>query len=442
MRGKFLLKRLLLLPIQPWAFCAGISALRQIGLLPQRTIGVWPPKNVLVVNLTANVGDSIMMMATLDALHRLLPAASIDVIVEGPMHQALAEAPIIRRTFRFETRKARLPLVGHYLRVLSILRFARTRLAGESYDLAVLPRWGTDPGLSTYLAAASSAARRCGHDPKEELGTEDLFPGMTRLMTCVSTGGHGMAEAVREQLVLAACGLPLSLDPDLEERRVVDSVLQMSESADSNDLLRRLGIEPDERFVLLSPGASHPARRWPTEEFAALGQRLSRKDLRVYVFGSMNDRALGDQIVAVSNGRLRNLAGSTSILEGLALIRRAAVLVTNDSGPAHMGGSLGTPTLVLSACPASSKEEHANSPLRVRPVGPRVIVLQPEASAPGCSGRCEAPTAHCIQGIRIERVLQTAEALLDSQINPQVYGLGEESWLARPQPQSNRVYRA
>lgn len=442
MRGKALVKRILLFPIQPWAFCAGIAAFRRIGLLPRRAIGVWPPKEILVVNLTANVGDSMMMMPTLDALQRMLPAASIDLIVEGPMCQALAEAPIIRRAFRFDSRKTKLPLFAHYLRVLNILRFARTQLAGQSYDLAVLPRWGTDPGLSTYLAAASSAPRRCGHDPKEEHGTEDVFPGMTRLMTCVSTGGHGMAEAVREQLVLAACGLPLSLDPDAEAGKVVRSVLQMSESIDPDDLLRRLEIEPDERFVLLSPGASHPARRWPAEKFADVGQRLSRRDLRVYTFGSGADRILGDQVVALSNGAVRNLAGRTSILEGLALIRKAAVLVTNDSGPAHMGGSLGTPTLVLSACPETSKEENANSPLRVRPVGPRVIVLQPKTNAPGCNGRCEAPTAHCIQGIEIERVAETAEALLDSTINPAAYGSAEESWPALPQPQSNRVCRA
>lgn len=251
-----------------------------------------------------------------------------------------------------------------------------------------------------------------------------------------------MAEAVREQLVLAACGLPLSLDPEAEEKAVVESVLQMSESIDAHGLLEQLGLEPDQRFVLLSPGASHPARRWPAEEFATLGQRLSRKGLRVYAFGSIGDRALGDQIATLSNGTVRNLAGRTSILEGLALIRKAAVLVTNDSGPAHMGGSLGTPTLVLSACPESSKEEHANSPLRVRPVGPRVIVLQPKTSAPGCNGRCEAPTAHCIQGISTEQVVETAEALLDSAINPPAYGSVEESLLALPQPQSNRVCRA
>lgn len=442
MSGKALLKRLLLFPIQPWAFSADIAVLRRIGLLPRRAIGVWPPKEILVVNLTANVGDSIMMMPTLDALHRMLPQASIDVIVEGPMCQALAEATIIRKAFRFDSLKTKLPLLGPYLRVLSILRFARTQLGGKSYDLAVLPRWGTDPGLSTYLAAASSAARVCGHDPKEELGTEDVFPGMTRLMTCVSTGGHGMAEAVREQLVLAACGLPLSLDPDAEEKTAVESVLQMSESIDAHDLLQRLGVEPDQRFVLLSPGASHPARRWPAEEFAALGQGLSRKGFRAYVFGSMSDRVLGDQIAALSNGTIRNLAGMTSILEGLALIRRAAVLVTNDSGPAHMGGSLGTPTLVLSACPESSKEEHVNSPLRVRPVGPRVIVLQPKTSAPECNGRCEAPAAHCIRGIEIERVLQATGVLLNDEVNPRVYGPGEESLRAFPQPQSNQVCRA
>jgi ADP-heptose:LPS heptosyltransferase len=356
----------------------------------------------------------MMMMPTLDALHRILPEASIDVVVEGPMHEALAEAPIIRRTFCFDSGKTKLPLLGHYLRVMGILRFARTQLMGRSYDLAILPRWGTDPGLATYLAAASSAAQRWGHDPKEERGTEEVFPGITLLMTGVSRGGYGMAEAVREQLVLRACGLSLSLDPDVETLMPVQSVLQMSMSVNADDCLRRLGIESEERFVLLAPGASHPARRWPVEWFAALGQRLSQRDLRVYVFGSRDDWGLGDQIAALSNGIVQNLAGKTSILEGLAVIRRAAVLVTNDSGPAHMGGSLGTPTLVLSACPETCKEEHVNSPLRIRPVGPRVVVLQPKENAQGCDGRCEAATAHCIQRLGIDTVVDTAEAMLNA----------------------------
>ena len=411
--AKAMLRRLLLFPLRPRLVRFQVSVLRLLGFLPRRISGAWPPRQILIVNLTNNLGDALMMLPMVDALRHASPDAAIDLVIEPPMDVPLRSMPALRKVYGFKSRKSTIGVLSHYLRALDMFLFIRRQLRNQTYDLALLPRWGTDPGLSAYLAAMSTAPRRCGHDPTEEAAAEDIFPGMAAMLTDISNGGIGMAEGVREQLVLAACGLIKSFEPEAEERRPVASVVAMGDAIDADACMDRLGISACENFVLLAPGASHTARRWPPERFASVGAAIYRKlGLRVFSIGGPLDQELGKRIEQLSHGLIRTLAGQTSVLESIALARRASLLVTNDSGPAHIGGSVGTPTLVLSVCPATSSDEHVNSPLRVRPVGPRVVVMQPEGNAPGCTDRCLREEAHCILGITTDAVLAKARSML------------------------------
>lgn len=410
---KPLARRALLFLIWPRVFTRIAAGLRIVGVLPKRVYSQIPPTRILVVNLTSNLGDVIMMLPVVDALRTALPDAAVDIVVEEPMGAPLRAIPWVRQVYAFERDTCQIRVLGSYLRVFRMLRFVRRELIDRAYDLVLLPRWGTDPSLSSYLALMTSAQRRCGHDPDEDVASEPVLPGMASLLTAVSHGGNGLAEAVREQLVLLSSGVIKTLDPKEEERRRVESVLHMGRSIDLSLCMKRLGMDPDHEFILLAPGASHPVRCWPAERFAALGQALHKATgLDVYAIGGPADRALGEQLQSLSAGIIRSLAGQTSILEAIQLSRSAKLLVTNDSGPAHVGGSVGTPTIVLSACPRTSREEHANSPSRVRPVGPCVRVLQPQAPGAGCVERCNAPKAHCICGISTDSVLQEALELL------------------------------
>jgi ADP-heptose:LPS heptosyltransferase len=413
MKLKSMIRQMLLAPIWPRVFIVALSALRFLGLLPKRVQGKWPPQRILLVNITGNLGDALMMLPLVDALQDALPGAAVDLLVESPMDAPLRAVPFVRRVYCFDRDKKNFPLFWYYQRIYRMVSFARRELMGEPYDLALLPRWGTDPSLSSYLAAMSTASRRCGHNPEEDKTAESVLPGMAALLTNVSHGGEGLAEGVREQLLLLACGLKKEFDPASEERRPVQSVMEMGRSVDISACMRRLGISMEQPFMLLAPGASHPVRCWPTERFSALGMALRRKTgIAVYSLGGAADRTLSERIEALSGGAIRSLAGQTSILEAIALTQRAVLLVSNDSGPVHVGGSVGISTLVLSACPKTSTREHANSPLRVRPVGPMVRILQPEKFADGCDERCHASVAHCILGLTVESVLCEAEQLL------------------------------
>jgi heptosyltransferase-2 len=95
-------------------------------------------------------------------------------------------------------------------------------------------------------------------------------------------------------------------------------------------------------FTALAPGSVWGTKRWPY--YAELA---SRTDGRVVVVGGREDAPLAQAIVQSSGGRAVSAAGVLSLRESAALIRRARLLVTNDSAPLHLATAVGTPVLAL-----------------------------------------------------------------------------------------------
>ena len=103
-------------------------------------------------------------------------------------------------------------------------------------------------------------------------------------------------------------------------------------------------------FAVLHPGAVDPRRRWPPASFAAVGDALDKAGIEVVVIGVEAERDLAGAVVDGMNAPARNLAGCLS-LEGLAgLLSKAAVMVANDSGPRHLAGAVGVPTVGIFWC--------------------------------------------------------------------------------------------
>jgi heptosyltransferase-2 len=112
--------------------------------------------------------------------------------------------------------------------------------------------------------------------------------------------------------------------------------------------IARLSL-PAGAYVAFAPGAEFgPAKRWPAPYFAELAKtiRANRPDAQILLLGSPKDRAVCDEITALVP-EAHNLAGSTSLSEAIALISRAAVVVTNDSGLMHIGAALGRPVVAI-----------------------------------------------------------------------------------------------
>jgi ADP-heptose:LPS heptosyltransferase len=101
------------------------------------------------------------------------------------------------------------------------------------------------------------------------------------------------------------------------------------------------------RYAVLIPGASPrpPGKRWPAAHYADLAQRLAAKGIPPVVVGTGADRAATDGVRA--GAEVLDLVGRTSLAELASVLRGAACVVGNDTGPTFLAGALRRPTLML-----------------------------------------------------------------------------------------------
>ncbi|WP_157991340.1 glycosyltransferase family 9 protein [Caldimonas tepidiphila] len=100
-------------------------------------------------------------------------------------------------------------------------------------------------------------------------------------------------------------------------------------------------------FVCLHPGARDPARRWPAERFAQVGDRLAAAGYRIVVTGSDAERELASQVIGAMRAPALHAACDIGIGGLAALLARARLLVSNDTGVAHVAAGLALPNVVV-----------------------------------------------------------------------------------------------
>jgi heptosyltransferase I len=114
-----------------------------------------------------------------------------------------------------------------------------------------------------------------------------------------------------------------------------------------------LNLVPDPRPTLVvSPCSSHALRNWSPERYAAVADYAAEKyRMRVILCGgpSAVEKEMAGRIEAVARAPLVNQVGKDTLPQLLALLARTTVLLTPDSGPAHMATMVGTPVIGLYA---------------------------------------------------------------------------------------------
>jgi heptosyltransferase II len=114
--------------------------------------------------------------------------------------------------------------------------------------------------------------------------------------------------------------------------------------------LSTFAIIQDEPLIGFCPGAEFgPAKRWPDYHYAALADMLVKQHAKIIIFGSQNDRIVGEQIIAkmIHRDKCINLAGQTELEQAVSLIAACKAIVTNDSGLMHIAAALDRPLVAL-----------------------------------------------------------------------------------------------
>ncbi len=284
-----------------------------------------PPhaERILLIRPSA-LGDVCRTVPVLASLRAAYPRARIDWLVQDTFapailrHPALSSAvPFPRGLFGRYSRRARF---GPILRWMGGLRRARYDLVLDCQGLA----------RSGMFAWATRAPRRIGYANAQE-GAWLAYTIRER----VERSLHAVDRMLR---LVQAAGIPARADMrlycDPEEAAAVEEDPQ----------LRGGG------YVLIAPTSRWPGKRWPQERFAGAIRRLLESGVdRVVLVGSESEREQCSVLtsMAASDPRVVDRIGATSIGRLMALVRRAAVVLCNDSAVLHMAVGFDRPIVAL-----------------------------------------------------------------------------------------------
>ena len=326
------------------------------------------PRRV-VVRAPNWLGDLMMATGAVRALLDRRPDAAVDLIVR-PAH-AVLPLPHRGRVIPFDDGLTSPGAFG-------------VALGRAGYDsFYVLP-----PSFSSaWMAYRSRAPERVGY--RGQLRGRLLHPAVTHRAPARSV------HQAREYLDLVDPSLGLDRYPPRLDVPAAWGAAQLA----------RICRDLPERFVAISPGAVYgPAKAWPAGRYAELARGLrDRTGLPVLVLGTAGEHELGEQVRAGGEG-IVNWCGTTDLPGLAAVLARAALLVSNDSGAMHVMAALGRPQVALFG---------STSPVWTGPVNPKAVVIsEPPPCAPCFARTCRFGHTNCLEKLTVSRVLEAALALL------------------------------
>ncbi|MEX0885073.1 MAG: lipopolysaccharide heptosyltransferase II [Phycisphaeraceae bacterium] len=292
------------------------------------------PQRLLVVMPTW-LGDCVMATPTLAALRGLYPQARITALLRDSIAPVLAGLPSVDATIGMNPgpRTGRRGDGDGGGRLLPLAR----RLRRERFDLAVLLPNSFRTGLMVRLAGIP---RRVGYgrDGRSLLLTDALIPRHEGSYIPVPTREYylGLVRYLGAREV----------DPTMH------LVVREADDRAATGLLADAGLDPGDGrpLVLLNPGAAFgAAKMWPPARFAAVADRCAGElGAVVALIGAPSERPVLAAVKAAARTPLLDLPAYGLDLATLkAVIARARVLVTNDTGPRHVAAALDTPVVTI-----------------------------------------------------------------------------------------------
>src|SRR5512132_1049641 len=339
-----------------------------------------PPASLLV-RATNWLGDAVMTTPALAAVRQGFPDARIVLLARPPVAELFRHHPDVDEVMVYD-------LPGRHDGALG-----RLRLAGElrrrRFDGALLLQNAFDAALIAFL----------GRIPERAGYPTDGRRILLTLPVPLTPAILERYEVEYYLCLLDGLGIPRPVPASLK------LVVTEEEREAMATRLASLGIERGAPVVTINPGAAYgSSKRWYPDRFAAVAETLSGEwNARVVIVGSTAEAALAGEIEAAMRTPPVNLAGRTTVRELMALLSLSSFLVTNDSGPMHIGAALGVPLVAIFG-PTDWR--------RTSPWTSLAEVVRVEIDCSPCRRRTCDRGHECMLGVTPEMVVDAARQLL------------------------------
>ncbi|MBM3834369.1 MAG: lipopolysaccharide heptosyltransferase II [Verrucomicrobia bacterium] len=346
------------------------------------------------------LGDAVMTTPALWRLREAHPNANITILTDAKLADLWRHHPAVNSVLTFSQGES----PWRIARRLREQRFEigvalpnSPRSALELWLAGIPRRIGCDrPWRNFFLTQRAPEKNRVRMRKKSTTEIRDLIrTAEAPLPRALTSSAHQIFDYLHLVSHLGASSEPIA--PFLA---VTDEVM--------NAVVRRWQLDVSSSLFGLNPGAEYgPAKRWPVKDFIASAIEIQKHtNCQWLIFGGKSDIAVGNEIVhGLRNGDLPasailNLAGETTLGELCALLKRCRLLLSNDTGPAHVAAAVGTPVII----PFGSTSPELTGP--GLPGESRNHFLRANVPCSPCFLR-ECPIDfRCMRGITVDQVVE------------------------------------
>lgn len=328
-------------------------------------------RNILIVKLSA-IGDVVHALPVAYALKQCFPAARVTWVVERPSYDLLANNPCIDEIIVFD--KPRLKKLAGFREYAPA--FVK-QLRAKGFDLALDLQGLFKSGAIAFLSGAPDRYVYCN--------TRELSDRLSRRVCGPHQRGH-----VVEQYLDVVRALGCAVDKAVFPIHITESEADAATAAAA-----AAGFDLCQPYVLLSPGANWPNKRWPPPLFAALADRLRGDGFVPVLTGGPGDAPLAAAIKGAATVALVDLTGRTSLKQLAHIIKNARALVGGDTGPMHLAAALATPVVALHG---------PTDTIRNGPYGAGHKALVAAQECAGCWRRACPKGRDCLAAITVDEV--------------------------------------
>ncbi|MDD5543406.1 MAG: lipopolysaccharide heptosyltransferase II [Acidobacteriia bacterium] len=350
-------------------------------------LAMTPQFSKVLIRGVSWIGDSVLSVPALRELRRLFPKAHLTLMVKPWVsdlfvHNDFLDELLIERTTD--------------LGQLQSL----TRQAGElqkrHFDTAILFQNSFAAAALAFLARVPS---RLG------LATDGRHMLLTHPLP-VSEVMHKQHQVFYYLHIVARIADRFLDSPGVDFTRLrYQLTVSPAQQQGARNLLKQYGVDFNNKLIVLNPGATNSmAKRWLPERFALLADRLmERKDCTVVLIGAASDGESADAVAARMSHSPIRLTGKTSLAESMGILSLCHLLITNDTGPAHVAAALDRPTLTICG---------PTDPWATSPISSQSHIIWNQVSCAPCLLR-DCPLDHrCMKAVSVDKVYEKAAELL------------------------------
>jgi len=340
-----------------------------------------PPQKILIIR-TDRIGDVVLTTPVIKILRESYPQARISILVAPLTKDLVADNPYLDEIM-VDDRKGEHRGLRGFLKLIFQLR-------EKQFDCAIVLHTKKRTNALCFLAGIP-----------QRVGYKNNKFGFLLTHPIKDTRHYGEKHEAQYCLdVLKALEIESnSLEVNVSVQK--ESEQWMAKFCQENNIGQK------DKFIAIHPGASDPAKCWPVDRFAKLIDALCHKySAKIVIIGAFDIQAIAKKIMSQTSHPVLDLTGKIRVSQLVSLLKRADMLISNDSGPVHIAAGLETPVVSI-----FTRNQPGINPERWKPLGLKSKVVTVPLDTSISFQKSQILDPQYAEIIKVTDVLEAVDAL-------------------------------